>query len=212
MLVKVANDVSLTFGTLFLRRRLDALLPRNPELINLAIATRDQQGGNGGMVRSNAGGWHSGGNIFTEKHPAIIELAGHIRSATKDISMLARQLFRPEVQFRDTLYGWFNINKKFDYNISHYHPGTTWSGVYYIQIGQDDPDYPLGGQIEFVDPRPRCEVGPNKAVSHAGVLRIKPEAGALLVFPSYLEHYVHPNYGDTERINIAFNSLVEELN
>src|SRR4051812_33456051 len=89
MLVQqVADDVSLTFGTLFLRRRIEAMLPRHAELVDLAVTIRNQQRG---LHRSNVGGWHSQGNIFAEKHPAIVELAGHIHSATRYISMIARQ-------------------------------------------------------------------------------------------------------------------------
>ena len=208
MLVQVSEDVSLTFGTLLLRRRITSLLSRHTELAELAIAMRAKETG---IVRSNAGGWHSSGNLFAEKNAAVAELAEHVHAASKHISILARQLNKTDVAFRETLHGWFNVNDKYDYNIAHYHPGTTWSGVYYIQVGQDHPDHPLAGQIEFVDPRTRCEIGPNYGVSHAGVVRIKPEPGWLLVFPSYLEHYVHPHFGDAPRINIAFNCLVQEL-
>ena len=33
----------------------------------------------------------------------------------------------------------------------------------------------------------------------------------MVIFPSYLEHYVHPYSGTGERVTLAFNSLVQRL-
>jgi hypothetical protein len=37
-------------------------------------------------------------------------------------------------------------------------------------------------------------------------IRKRPQAGTLLVFPSYLRHWVYPNEQDDLRISIAFNA------
>jgi len=204
----VGNDVLLTYGTLFLQRRLDAMLPRNGELAALALKLRAEQAG---AAKSNAGGWHSDGNIFARPEPIIAELARHLQPALQHISMVARQVTAARVDFQATLFGWINVNGPGDYNNPHYHPGNTWSGVYYVRTGAEVPDRPMSGRIEFIDPRTRCEVGPNMALGQAGIMRVAPEDGMLLIFPSYLEHYVHPYFGPGERITLAFNSLVQTL-
>ena len=204
----LGNDVMLTYGTLFLQRRLDAMLARNAELAALALKLRDAEAG---AAKSNAGGWHSDGNIFARPEPIIAELGRQLQPALQQISMAATQTRSPRVEFRATLYGWINVNRTGDYNNPHYHPGNTWSGVYYIRTGPEVPERPMNGRIEFIDPRTRCEVGPNLALGHGGIMRVAPEDGMLLIFPSYLEHYVHPYFGPGERITLAFNSLVQEL-
>ncbi len=39
------------------------------------------------------------------------------------------------------------------------------------------------------------------------VFALPPKAGGLLVFPSWLCHWVHPYAGPGERISLAFNNL-----
>lgn len=205
---QATNDVLVTYGTPLLQRRLDAMLPHNAAFADYALRLRAEEPG---ATRSNAGGWHSAGNIFTRSEPLIGMLAQHLQAALQHMSVVAAQIAAPQVEFGASLFGWINVNGQGDYNNPHYHPGTTWSGVYYIRTGAEAPDRPMSGRIEFMDPRVRCEVGPNQALGHAGIMRVAPEDGMLLIFPSYLEHYVHPYFGPGERITLAFNSLVQVL-
>jgi uncharacterized protein (TIGR02466 family) len=205
---QIANHVMMTFGTLLLQRQLDAMLPHNAALADYALRLRAAEPG---VTRSNAGGWHSEGNIFAREEPLIGMLAQHLQAALQHVSVVAEQVTAPRVKFEATLSGWLNVNSAGDYNNPHYHPGTTWSGVYYIRTGPAVPDRPMSGRIEFIDPRTRCEVGPANALAHVGAIWIAPSDGLLLMFPSYLEHFVHPYFGPGERVTLAFNSLVKTL-
>ena len=42
-------------------------------------------------------------------------------------------------------------------------------------------------------------------------LRFDPEVGMMLVFPSWLQHFVDPFFGENERISIAFNVLISNF-
>lgn len=205
---KIANDVMMTYGTLLLQRRVDAMLPHNAALADYALRLRAAEPG---VDKSNEGGWHSAGNIFEQGEPLIGTLAQHLQAAIQHMSVVAQQITAPRVDFKATLFGWINVNGPGDYNMPHYHPGNTWSGVYYIRTGTDVPERPTSGRIEFIDPRTRCEVGPGDGLSHGSAIWIAPTDGLLLLFPSYLEHYVHPYQGAGERITLAFNSLVQTL-
>ena len=66
---------------------------------------------------------------------------------------VAKQVTASRVNFKATLDGWINVNGQGDYNLPHYPPATTWSGVYYIRTGSDVPNRPTSGRIEFIDPR-----------------------------------------------------------
>ena len=48
---------------------------------------------------------------------------------------------------------WANINRTGDANEYHSHPGSYWSGTYYVDEGGSDADPELGGELEFLDPR-----------------------------------------------------------
>ena len=39
-------------------------------------------------------------------------------------------------------------------------------------------------------------------------LRIQPEPGLMLLWPSFLHHLVHPNLSDDIRISVSFNVLL----
>lgn len=204
----VGDGALLTYGTLVLQRRLDGMLAHNQALAGLARTLRSRDLG---VAKSNAGGWQSTGNIFALQDPTIAVLARHIQEAIQRISMVAKQMTDVPVEFEASLFGWVNINRAGDYNQPHTHPGNTWSGVYYVRTGEAGRDRPDSGVIEFVDPRPRCDFDSDTAVPHSGALRVAPTDGTLLIFPSYLEHFVHPYWGSGERITLAFNSLVRRL-
>jgi hypothetical protein len=37
---------------------------------------------------------------------------------------------------------------------------------------------------------------------------VRPENGMMLIFPGWLNHYVHPYWGERERISVAFNLMI----
>jgi uncharacterized protein (TIGR02466 family) len=46
---------------------------------------------------------------------------------------------------------------------------------------------------------------------NASIWSILPEAGKLIIFPAWLEHYVEPNTSTEERISIAFNINIKKV-
>ena len=109
---------------------------------------------------------------------------------------------------------WANINRSGDANEYHSHPGSYWSGTYYVDDGGIDADPALGGELEFLDPRgpvplmnaPHLRIAGN--LSAGSTERIRPRAGKLVMFPSWVFHQVRPYHGTVERISIAFNLTV----
>ncbi len=206
--LQVTPDVMVAYGTPMLQRRIEAMLPHHAALTDLALRLRAAEPG---ATVSNAGGWHSAGNIFEREEPGIRLLAQHVHAALQHMSMLVKQIAATRVAFEATLYGWINVNGAGDYNTPHCHPGGTWSGVYYIRTGSEVPDRPNSGRIQFIDPRTRCDLGPTPAFAHTRSVGVNPVDSTLLIFPAYLEHYVHPYFGTGERITLAFNSFVQKL-
>ena len=106
---------------------------------------------------------------------------------------------------------WANVNRTGHGNEYHYHRGAFWSAVYYVDDGGIDADPSLGGELEFLDPR---GVIPTMLAPHLGVAmrggetageRVRPKAGRMVLFPSWVMHQVRPYRGTAERISIAMN-------
>ncbi|WP_289297517.1 TIGR02466 family protein [uncultured Reyranella sp.] len=108
---------------------------------------------------------------------------------------------------------WANINRSGHGNEFHSHPGSYWSGVYYVDDGGIQADPSLGGELEFMDPRGPAPAmyAPHLAFALPGGLSvgtnqtIVPKAGRLVMFPSWVLHQVRPYRGTAQRISIALN-------
>jgi uncharacterized protein (TIGR02466 family) len=157
-----------------------------------------------GVRRSNRNGWHSRDDLFALQTPAMRDLQMHIREAIS----AATQIVSPKFDFprwRLQTEGWINVSGRGAYNSPHDHPAFAWSGVYYVSIpAASKPD---SGAIEFVDPRTNARVPTIAGAScFLDTFKLQPVAGLMMIFPSYLRHWVYPNEEDAERISIAFNA------
>jgi len=93
-----------------------------------------------------------------------------------------------------------------EYNPWHHHSGD-FSSVIYLklppkmneEIKEDWKDhYPANGLIEFM-------FGENQGF-RSDNLKFKPEVGKLLMFPSWLKHFVYPFKSEGERRSMSFNA------
>lgn len=172
----------------------------NAELIKEGKLLRDKSEG---TSKSNRGGWHSKGNLFNEKAQCFSFLSVMAETAVLEAT---RRISKVDPDTLDLkLFAWMNINPVGAYNAPHTHPGAHWSGVYYVS--QPDVEDENAGRIEFLDPRSDL---PNWRILKAPAFNLKkslkPQPGDMILFPSYLVHWVYPNVADDERISIAFNA------
>lgn len=158
-----------------------------------------------GIATSNEYYTHGYTSFFSRNtlynEPGFKRLAAFIRQQASHYA--ARQFwdlqrFEPLMTFM-----WCNVNGKNSYHAEHLHPFSHISGVFYVSCAPDS------GDISFKDPRPgRMMVPPPVAHSspeNSMVIKIRPEDGKLLMFPSFLEHSVAQNPTDTERVSVSFN-------
>jgi uncharacterized protein (TIGR02466 family) len=106
---------------------------------------------------------------------------------------------------------WANVSRKGNYHRIHNHPASAWSGVYYVEAGGDSPGHPLSGVLELCDPRPFTEMVATPGSPFGQRVIFRAEAGMMVLFPSWLYHFVNPFFGDGERISIAFNIQWQEM-
>lgn len=157
-----------------------------------------------GIVRSNWCGWHSKSDIFQLNTQGFVKLQTAITEAIQNVTIqLAPKFDWAESQIQAE--GWVNVLGASGMNTPHDHPGWVWSGCYYLEVPQTDHE--SSGNIEFMDVRTGIRtLTLNGASCFEGKFRVKPEEGMLLIFPSYLRHWVYPNDLEKERITIAFNA------
>jgi uncharacterized protein (TIGR02466 family) len=106
---------------------------------------------------------------------------------------------------------WANVNERGSANMRHVHGGCYWSAVYYVRIDEGE-----GGQLILHDPRmPTLAMhAPYLRFNKTGgerEVRIKPQVGRLVIFPSWLGHEVEPWQGDGVRISIALNIIAARV-
>lgn len=157
-----------------------------------------------GQSKTNIGGWQS-----TEDFQKWTGDAGQtlIERAVALVNHATAQLFQhygasEEISWKLAI--WANINRRGQYNQLHIHPGATWSGVYYVDAGDRAADQPHNGSLSFISPNLAAAASffpkslPNR-------IAVAPETGRMVLFPSYLQHLVHPYWGERPRISVAFN-------
>lgn len=176
----------------------------NAEIIKEIAARREKEQG---MVRSNRSGWHSDLDFFARKEPAHRELAQKIMQCMADATQRIADKDKLS-NLRLECDGWVNVNPKGGYNVPHDHPGAFWSAAYYIQVPQP-ANGGMAGAIEFIDHR---SAPPGQGLVQSPYMRslhaMRPTPGTLVVFPSTLKHWVHPNDADEDRITIAINAKI----
>ncbi len=159
---------------------------------------------------SNLGGWQSTWDFVTWGGPAgrrVLDTAVALaNSLTVD-----RHGQPAKISWR--INAWANVNRHGDANEFHTHPGSYWSGTYYVADGGVGADPTLGGEFEIQDPRGVAPAmyAPLLAFNFPGGHSagaselIRPRAGLMILFPAWLSHAVRPYRGREVRISVAFN-------
>ena len=188
--------------------------PPESDALNEALvaAIKQQRETSPGIDRSNIGGWHSSTDMTDwggEPARGLAEFAvNEVGPHMIDVASHGKRKFDWGVEM------WANINSPGHANQLHCHPGSYWSGVYYPDPGGAEK---RGGELLLEDPRyPMAHMTvpdlllrmPDREPMYSQ-FAIRPEAGLLVLFPSWLRHSVRPHVGSRERISVAINlSLV----
>ena len=182
------------FPTRIWQASLDALLPRFAAWTSWVLALRAASPAAAG--RTNRGGWNSREMEVLER-PEWSPLRQPVHAAcTAALAEMGRGARPFQLQ------SWVNLHDRGGFNFLHMHEAALLSGSFYLKV-------PAGsGALCFRDPRAGVLHGSVKGSvpnGHADV-RLKPSTGLLVLFPSWMEHYVEPHESDEPRICIAFNA------
>ncbi len=103
---------------------------------------------------------------------------------------------------------WVNVLQEAGSHPAHIHPHSAISGTYYVSVP------PGGAALYFEDPRTGLMMSaPPRAKTarpeNRDVVAMRPKAGNLFLWESWLRHGVEPHGGKSPRISISFNYKVE---
>ena len=194
--------VDALFATPLISLRVEGAASMNEGILH-AIGQRRRV--DAGRRRSNTTGWQSGDDVLTWIGAAGPRLAdaclGACAQHTDDVGMTEG---RP--RFAWQLQAWANVSPPGAANDAHAHPGAYWSAVYYVDGGGgqaglrlEDPRFPLN---RMVQPDFRMT---GQGISDHTEVTVRPEAGKLVLFPSWLRHRVPVHDGPRDRVSIAMN-------
>ena len=156
-----------------------------------------------GTTISNRGGWHS--KDLLSPAPSDLE------TLFNDITLFANDVCYRHMGV-ELMFGnfWININGHHDYNLLHDHQKSILSGVYYVEVPEDNmgdlvlvrpdnADYFLNSHIQ------------EHTITNAPTVTKKAIQSTFYLFPSLIKHYVDRNESHKERISIAFNLVPKNL-
>ena len=200
-------DVTSAFPTSIGRMQIPDADAMNQGLRALILAEEAEYASLG---RSNIGGWHSRTDFLHRSDPTVAALTSWITWALN--RMIAATTGQETFKGMFSLSAWATVCRAGAYNAPHSHPDSAWSGICYIDAGTESADRPLSGMLEFLDPRAGAEAVSAPGDPYGAPVRVRPQAGLLVLFPSWLYHWVHPYVGETPRIAVSFNAIVTERN
>ncbi len=189
--------------------------PPDAEALNEALldAIREHRKQHAGIERSNIGGWHSDTDMAHWGGAPARRLADFaVAEVSKHMIDVAKQGKR---KFNWSIEMWANVNAPGDANQMHCHPAAYWSGVYYPDPGGAEEEG-KGGELLLEDPRyplaymtvPDLLLRDEAGDPMYSQIAIRPVAGRIVLFPSWLRHSVRPHGGDRERVSIALNLVL----
>tara|TARA_B100001057_G_C22810254_1_gene935118 strand:+ start:1297 stop:1899 length:603 start_codon:yes stop_codon:yes gene_type:complete len=155
-----------------------------------------------GIKKSNNKGWHSKNFDMQE-----IQIQNFIKNISPSIENVMTDMnWEKSKQSVKISNMWAIINIGGSTNSRHQHGNSTISGAYYVRAPKNC------GDIVFYDPRPApvfyYPTALNSNLLNAQVNSITPKEGALILFPSYVDHSVNENLSNDERIVISFNVTI----
>jgi uncharacterized protein (TIGR02466 family) len=154
---------------------------------------------------------YRGDNLLATEDPAVSWLRECINITVRDYFIHLDMRY----DIRWSLQGWANINRFGDYHDYHNHPHAYLSGTYYVQVPStlerlETRRDVRPGRITFYDPRSSVNMiaikgDPYVEPEHT----ITPAPGTILLWPAFVNHFVHPNLSKQPRISVSFNVMLK---
>ena len=152
-----------------------------------------------GVQATNIGGWHSKdlkkeGLLLDLLVQGIVGYFAPTNMVNKNAKMSISNI-------------WANINGHNNLNLPHNHPRADLSGVWWIKVPPDSGNI-IFNSPSFFEEFPLYEFYSDEVKNQLNfhpTYYITPGEGQVVVFPSFLTHWVEPNKSQEDRISVSFN-------
>ena len=150
-------------------------------------------------------------NLFTMENAATAWLKDCINITVGDYF---RHL-EMDYDIRWSLQAWANVNRFGDYHDYHNHPHAYLSGTYYVRVPDDREPLETRkdsrpGRLTLYDPRACANMTAIRGDPYVDPeFTVEPRPGMVLLWPAFINHFVHPNLSRTPRISISFNVVLK---
>ncbi len=150
-------------------------------------------------------------DLFNKDDPAVNWLRSQVNQSV--IGYLRQVGIDYEVNW--TVQGWPNVNRFGDYHDAHNHPRAYLSGTYYVKMPKSREKLKnrsdlRPGCITLYDPRPGINMNAIKSDPYVDPeYTVLPEPGMLLMWPAFINHFVHPNLSKETRVSVSFNIVLK---
>ena len=156
---------------------------------------------------------HPGEGVFRLDNAAIVWLRAQLSHAITQL-MVANRV-APDVRWG--IRAQFQCLQKAQYETLKNRPGAYLSGVYFIdcppQATDENRDDLSPGCVSFFDPRPAMNMN---AIKHdpydAAEQVLTPTPGLLLMWPSFVRYFTHPNLSARPAYRIVFDVMLDVPN
>jgi len=151
------------------------------------------------------------GNLFTLEHAATAWLRDCVNVTVRDYF----QHLGMDYDIRWSLQAWANVNRFGDYHDYHNHPHAYLSGTYYVRVPTELEELETRndvrpGRLTLYDPRGCANMTAIKGDPYIDPeYTVEPTPGMILLWPAFVNHFVHPNLSKQPRLSISFNAMLE---
>jgi uncharacterized protein (TIGR02466 family) len=151
------------------------------------------------------------GNFLARRHPAVQWLQTCVNKTVFDYFDHLDMGY----PINWSLQGWPNVNRTGDYHDPHNHPHAYLSGTYYVSVPHGPPAIGSrkdvrSGCISFYDPRGAANMTAiRRDPNIEAEFTVRPRAGLILLWPAFLQHFVHPNLCGEPRVSVSFNVMLK---
>ena len=159
----------------------------------------------GGERNPAVGGWQSNQDYHEWAGKRDRVMLGRVADMVKQATQQIHDTYRHDEDHTEwSIAMWSNVYGPGDYHRNHCHPGSTWSGIYFVDPGNPDPNNPQSGSVALINPNQGAPMSFYRAAIPMRFI-IHPEPGLMVLWPSYILQMIHPYTGRRPRIMIAFN-------
>ena len=156
-----------------------------------------------GLRRSNGGAaWHSIPDLALRPDACFQDVIQRVVALSQQLTGDRLGERAPPAGFRASAQAWAIVTRTGGYGVLHDHADAHWSAAYYADAGDDAGD--PSGCLALVDPRRASTLISGVELDPTTVL-IRPQTGMLVLFPGWLQHFVHPYAGTRPRVVLSVN-------